>query len=723
MRIVLQDLKKGKTWLEDVPVPMVERGEVLLRTRRTVVSPGTERMLVEFGRAGLIGKARAQPERLRQVIDKARGDGVLPALEAVRAKLGEPIALGYCHAGVVEESNGTRWRRGMRVASNGPHGEYVTVGENLVAAIPDNVSDEAAAFTPLAAIALQAVRLAAPTLGETVFVSGLGIVGLLVVQLLRANGCQVIAAEMKEDRVALGRRFGAEVIDLAGGGVDVVEEVRGMTAGAGADAVIVAASTKSPAPLRQGAEMLRHGGRLILTGVTGMELDRAPFFRKEITFQVSCSYGPGRHDPAYEGGRMDLPRGYVRWTAQRNFEAVLQLMAEGSVDPLPLITDRAPIEAAPGLYGRLLGGEKMLGVVLEYDAPPGATAMRRSVVLTPRTPSSGLPAVAVVGAGNFSRRHLLPALAALPCVPHTLVSRRGASAAVTGRKYGFRRAATDPEAVYTDPAIDGVIIATRHDTHARFAAAALRGGKPVYLEKPLALTMEELALVHRQLAAGEGVPLLMVGFNRRHSPHLLELARCRRHHRTRPVLMDYMVNAGRVEATSWVRDEERGGGRIIGEVCHFIDTLRFLAGAPLETLFAQSPAPGSETVTLNLRFADGSLGSIHYWTDGPARFPKEQLTMMIGGRAGVMRNFQETTFTPSGKFRNIRTPRQDKGHRAALGHFIAALRGGTIPPADPMEAVETTLATFAAVEALGSGRPQVMAAWWEELGRLGGSAE
>lgn len=715
MRLVLQDLKKGKTWLEEVPVPVPDPGEVLLRTRRTVVSPGTERMLVEFGRAGLLGKARAQPARVRQVLDKARADGLLPTLEAVRAKLDEPVPLGYCHAGVVEESNATRWPRGTRLASNGPHGDFVVVGEHLTAAIPDGVSDEAAAFAPLAAIALQAVRLAAPTLGETVLVSGLGVVGLLAVQLLRANGCNVIATEIKPERLELGRRFGAQVVDLSSPRARPVEQVMGMTEGLGVDAVIVAASAKSSAPLREGAEMLRECGRLVLAGVTGMELDRTPFFRKEISFQVSGSYGPGRYDPAYQDGRVDYPRGRVRWTAQRNFEAVLQLMAEGRLDPLPLVTHRERLERAPELYDRLCAGEEILGAVLEYDADPAPRPLRRHVALGGGGGGAGRPRVAVIGAGNFSRRHILPVLGRLPCSLHTLVSRRGASAAAAGRRFAFRHAATDAGAVYTEPAVDAVVIATRHDTHARLASAALRAGKAVYLEKPLAMSMEGLASVQAVLAGGAAPARLMVGFNRRHSPHLRELRRCRMYHRNRPVLMDYLVNAGRVPAGSWVVDDVQGGGRLIGEVCHFIDTMRFLAGSPLESLFAQAPAPGSETLTLALRFADGSLGTIHYWTDGPRSYPKERLTMMVGGHVATMDNFRRTAFTPAGAFRNLRTPRQDKGHGASLAAFIGALGPGGNTPPDPMEAVETTLATFATAEALQTGLPQDMAAWWHRL--------
>jgi len=520
VRQLLNQFDTGKITLREVPVPSASGPNLVVETRATVVSPGTERMLVDFGRANLLQKARSQPDKVRQVLDKMRTDGVATTLDAVRAKLDAPIPLGYCHAGVVVEA-GPRaggFSVGDRVVTNGPHAEYARVPHTLAARIPDAVGYDAAAFTPLAAIGLQGIRLAEPTLGETVVVFGLGVIGLLTVQLLRANGCRVVGVDRDAGRLALAERFGAVAVD--GASADPVATVLALTGGVGADAVLLTLASDSHEPMHQAAAMSRKRGRLVLVGVTGLHLSRDDFFKKELSFAVSCSYGPGRYDPAYEEGGADYPLPYVRWTEQRNFEAVLGLMETGQVDPLPLVTHRFGFDDAAEAYDLISGGgEPSLGVVLSYADRGGAhpSAAQRTVEL--KAAAASAPAAhsaAVIGAGNFATRVLIPAMKDAGVRLRTIASGGGTSGAVAGKKFGFERATTDVEAALADPAVDTVYLLTRHDTHARLAIRALQAGKHVFVEKPLALTEEELdAVADAARASGR---MVMVGFNRRFAP-------------------------------------------------------------------------------------------------------------------------------------------------------------------------------------------------------------
>lgn len=719
MRIVLQDLGKGKTWVETIPLPSPAVGEVLVRTTRSVLSPGTERMLVEFGRSSLLGKARSQPARVRQVMDKARTDGWRPTLEAVRAKLGDPLPMGYCATGIVEESNGTPFTKGTRVATNGFHGEYVLVGEHVAAPIPDGVSDEAAAFTPLAAIALQGLRLAAPTLGETVFVAGLGVVGLLAMQLLRANGCRVVASDFHPDRLALAESFGAIPVDLSKGS-DPVECAMELTDGNGVDAVLVAVATKSSDPMKQAAAMARHRGRVVLLGVAGLEFDRDPFFKKELTFQVSCSYGPGRYDREYESGGYDFPIGHVRWTIRRNFEAVLELMASGRVDPLPLITHRFPFADAPQAYDLLASDATPLGVMLEYDDIPDGGKRPEVIRLKPRSREKGRPCLSIVGAGNFTRRVILPQLEKLPCRRRLIVSRQGVNAAISGKRFGFEAASSDPGLAVQDRETTALFITTRHDTHAPLAMVALKAGKDVFVEKPLALTLEELAGLTAQLeAAGGG--RLMVGFNRRFSPHARRV-RDWMHRGGGVMTLDYLVNAGRLPTGSWQESGREGGGRIIGELCHFVDLVIWLSGSRVASVVAsgvvRSGRLEGDSATVLLTMENGSLATIHYWTNGPAGFPKERLTVMCQGQAAEIDNFRRTSFTGNRPGKDFRTPSQDKGHREEIRQFLECLESGAPTPIPEEESIAVTLATFAIEEAIRTGERQQMKAWQAKLHKL-----
>ena len=688
MKQILQNLANGETSLVEVPCPKVSAGHLLIRTTRTLVSAGTERMLVDFGKANLIDKARQQPDKVRQVLDKMRTDGVMPTLEAVRNKLDQPLPLGYCNVGrVLEAGKGVDgFTPGERVVSNGKHAEVVCVPKNLCARIPDEVSDEEAAFTVIGAIALQGIRLVAPTLGERVVVTGLGLIGLMTVQLLRAHGCNVLGIDLDPAKLELAERFGAKTVNA--GNADVEAAAEAFSKGQGVDAVIVTASTKSSTPISQAAHMCRKRGRIVLVGVTGLELSRADFYEKELTFQVSCSYGPGRYDPEYEDKGHDYPIGYVRWTEQRNFEAVLDMMAQGRLDVKPLISHRFVLDDAEKAYEVVGGTEPSLGIILEYPAADKAddeVLLQRCIRLVPPTvrKSIGAPRVAFIGAGNYATAVLIPAFREAGAVLGCVVSASGVSSVHAGRKYGFESAASDADAVLADEAIDAVVITTRHDSHARFVLEALEAGKHVFVEKPLCLTLEELeAIEHAWRAqAGKGdAPLLMVGFNRRFAPQVVKMKELLSASQG-PKSFIMTVNAGAIPAEHWTQDREVGGGRIIGEACHFVDLLRHLAGAPIsEWQQTAMASPTQDTVTLSLSFADGSIGTVHYFANGSKKFPKERLEVFSGGGILQLDNFRKLTGFGWPGFRSMKLTRQDKGQAGCAAAFIKAIKeGGTAP--------------------------------------------
>jgi len=740
MQQILQDLKQGATIVETVPVPLVRPGHLLIRTRRSLVSAGTERMLLEFGRANFIQKARQQPDKVRMVLDKLRTDGIGPTMRSVQAKLDKPIPLGYSNAGVVVEVGAgvTRFQVGERVVSNGPHAEYVCVPENLCAAIPDGVDDEAASFTVVSAIALQGLRLVQPTLGETVVVTGLGLIGLLAVQLLRANGCHVLGIDPDPGRAALARGYGAATCVLSAG-EDPLEAARRVSGGRGVDAVVITASTQSNEPMHQAAQMCRQRGRIVLVGVTGLELSRADFYAKELSFQVSCSYGPGRYDPSYEEQGQDYPIGFVRWTEQRNFAAVLELLAAGRLDTAQLVSDRVAVADAARGYDVLATGNP-LAIVLEYPAGD-ATPVSRTVELSVGAPSGAIPQsiargiaaeaaptgaipqaiapvgapttpprVAVIGAGNYAAQVLIPALAATPARLQTLVSAAGVSGVRTGRKHGFAAAGTDATVAISATDTDAVVIATRHDSHAGLVVQALEARKHVFVEKPLAITRPQLDAIvaaHAAAVAGGFNPVVMVGFNRRFAPQVVRIRELLAA-TSEPKVFVMTVNAGEIPPEHWTQSATEGGGRIIGEGCHFVDLLRFLAGAPIRRTAAvrMGPAPGvavrDDKATITLEFADGSFGTVHYLANGHRSLPKERLEVFCRGAVLQLDNFRRLTGFGWPGFSKLNLWKQDKGNEACMAAFIAAISAGRPSPMLFDELVEVTRATFDAVEALHS---------------------
>lgn len=681
MKQVLQDLKSGTTDVVEVPPPTVKTGHVLIRTRCSVLSAGTERMLVDFGRAGWIQKALKQPEKVQQVLEKIRTDGLFSTVEAVRSKLDQPMPMGYCNVGeVVEVGKGvTGLTVGDRVVSNGRHAEIVVVPQNLCAKVPEPVADEAAVFTVLGSIALQGIRLTKPTLGETVAVIGLGLIGLIAVQLLRANGCRVIGSDFDARKLELARSFGAHTVDLSRG-EDPVQTVSALTQGRGADAVLITASTSSNEPVRQAASMSRKRGRIVLVGVAGLELSRADFYEKELTFQVSCSYGPGRYDPEYEEKGRDYPLGLVRWTEQRNFEAVLDMLADRRVDFLPLISHRFAIAEAAQAYELIARSADSLGILLRYPlSRPLREVLGRSVQITPRSdPQAQTPVVGVIGAGNYAGAILMPAFAASGAHLHTIASATGVSGVHLGRKYGFERTTTVADAVFADVDINVAVIATRHDTHAQYVLSAQATGKHVFVEKPLCLTLDELAAIEAAFSGSSA--LLMVGFNRRFSPHVMKM-KSLLESAPGPKSFIMTVNAGALPVSHWAHDIETGGGRIVGECCHFIDLVRFLADQPIEShrLISMESAT-HDTATINLTFRDGSIATIHYFANGSKGFPKERLEVFASGRVLQLDNFRNLKAFGWPGFSSTKRWRQDKGQRACVQAFINAVREGRDSP-------------------------------------------
>lgn len=704
MKQILQNLSTGESELVEAPAPQARRGSLLIDTTVSLISTGTERMLVDFGKSGLVAKALNQPEKVRQVLDKVATDGLMTTVDAVRSKLGQPIPLGYCNVGVVRESYAVGFRAGDRVVSNGCHADVVCVPRNLAARIPSGVSNEAAAFTVVASIGLQGIRLATPSLGESFVVTGVGLIGLLTVQMLRAQGCRVLAVDFDTAKLALARTFGAETCN-PGAGEDPVARGISFSRGYGVDGVIVTASTKSSEPITQAARMCRKRGRIILVGVTGLELNRTDFYEKEISFQVSCSYGPGRYDPSYEEAGHDYPIGFVRWTEQRNFEAVLDMLASGRLDVTPLISHRVPFEEAPRAYDLLSSDKSALGILLTYghDVESRHISHVRLKAEDPSSAPSGRPVVAFLGAGNYASRMLIPAFRRAGAVLDTVVSAGGTNAVIHGRRNGFSKASSDTGSTLYDPAINTVAIATRHDSHARLASQALRAGKHVFVEKPLALTLEELADV--EAAHAESGKHLMVGFNRRFAPQVLTMSRLLRAVKG-PKSFVMVMNAGAIPADHWTQDLVIGGGRIIGEACHYIDLMRFLAGAPIVSIHARrmgdtdAEAVTEDKAAIMLGFEDGSFGTIHYLANGGSSFAKERVEVFTAGRTLQLDNFLKLRGYNWPDFRKQNLWRQDKGQAACAEAFLTAVQMGGAAPIPPSELFEVARVSIEAAEIL-----------------------
>jgi predicted dehydrogenase len=710
---VIQPIDGRPTEVLEVPAPTIGPNEVLIANGCSLISAGTERSVIGLAQKSLIGKARARPDQVRRVIEKVRQEGIAGTIRQVRAKLGQPIPLGYSSAGIVlEVGPGVQaFRPGDRVASNGGHAGVVAVGQNLVARVPDGLSFDQACYAVVGAIALQGVRLARLELGSVVGVIGLGLIGQMAASLLKASGCVVLGTDPDEARCELARELGADWAGRDG----FAEAVAGRTRGFGADAVLIAASTPSNDPIEQAARVARQKGRVVAVGAVGMDVPRREFYPKELELVVSCSYGPGRYDPIYEDLGFDYPYAHVRWTEQRNIQAILDLMAAGRIDVKRLTTHNFPIDRADEAYALIRSEPGALGVVLNYPEPPSQVS-RRVAIPAARAPKAtgkdGALGIGFIGAGNFATAVMLPALASMPGLSlRGLCSAGGLSARTGAGRHGFAYACTDADEILNDPEIDAVFQLTRHDLHASMLLSALRAGKHVFVEKPLAIRAEELEVIESYLIETKGAgPLWTVGFNRRFAT-ASKLVREHFQGVGEPITATYRFNAGPIPPEHWSQDEEAGGGRLVGEACHAVDLLTFLIGSPPVRVHAEAVASGSalrvtsDRAALTIRHADGSISTILYTAGGDRAYAKERVELFGGGRVGVIDDFRRVELARGGRT-IVRSNRgQDKGHTAEVAAFLKALRTGGPPPIPVTDMLAVSYATLAAVESIRTGIP------------------
>jgi predicted dehydrogenase/threonine dehydrogenase-like Zn-dependent dehydrogenase len=709
MKQLLQNVKTGKSSVEDVPPPTPREGQALVKIESSLVSAGTERMIVEFAEKTLVGKARSRPDLVKQVIDKAKREGVVPTVQAAFNRLDQPMALGYSSAGTVVAlgRNTPGLKVGQRVACAGMnyavHAEYNVAPRNLITLLPENVDFESAAFTTLGAIAMHGFRLAEPQLGETVAVIGMGLLGLLTAQIATAAGCHVLGMDIDPARIALASSLGLQAVSRN----TAADSAQAFTANRGFDVILICADTKSNDPVELAGVIARDRARVVATGAVGLTFPRKVYYEKEISFINSRSYGPGRYDVNYEENGVDYPIGYVRWTEGRNFESVLDLMAKGKLQVKPLITHRFPIEKAAQAYEVITGKtkESFLGVVLTY--PEGEKKDETKVVF-PLSSFKGSDTVklGVLGAGLFANAVLLPAVKKAGDIALVgIASSGGLHAQHSGRKFGFQYAASSEEEIFNDPKINTVAILTRHDSHADLVVKALKAGKHVFVEKPLAINANQLSAISKQLKANSQ-SLLTVGFNRRFAPLSQKLAEFYAN-RTEPLHVHYRVNAGYIPLNHWTQDPAIGGGRIIGEGCHFIDLITFLVGeAPIAVTAYALPDGGKyreDNVSMTFTFADGSIGVVDYLANGDKSFPKERVEVFCGGAVSVLDDFVSLQTVRDGRKSTARGA-QDKGHVAEWKAFARSIREGGEPPIPYDQLIGVTKATFAAVESLRTGQ-------------------
>jgi len=712
MKQILQNMGSGETSLVTAPAPQAKSGHLLIHSTASLISAGTERMLVEFGQASFIQKARKQPDKVKMVLDKVKTDGLATTIDAVKSKLDQPLPLGYCNVGkVAEVGRGcVDFKQGDRVISNGPHADVVRVAKNLCAKIPDNVSDEEAAFTVLGSIGLQGIRLSQPTLGECFVVTGAGLIGLVAIQLLIANGCRVLAIDYDQNKLDLAKQFGAQICN-PGKGEDPVAFGMAFSRGKGVDGVIITASTPSHDVVSQAANMSRKLGRIILVGVIGLNLSRADFYEKELSFQVSCSYGPGRYEVGYEDKGNDYPIGFVRWTEQRNFEAILDMISLGKVDVKSLISHRYSFDDALAGYELLTTDKSALGIILNYPEVSKDVLDSNEIVLSDYVcGEASEPVIGFVGAGNYASRVLIPAFKEAGGNLHTICTSGGINSVVHGKKNDFHKASTDTDAMLQDSEINTIAVVTQHNSHALFVTKALEQGKNVFVEKPLAINHEQLEMVknayNQQLSENKNARL-MVGFNRRFSPQIQKMKALLKSE-TEPKSFIMTMNAGAIPADHWTQNLEAGGGRIIGEGCHFIDLMRYLAGSKIVSVQARkmgatdTVAVTEDKVAIILGFEDGSFGTIHYFANGASSFPKERVEVFVAGKVLQLDNFRKLKGYGFKNFSKMNLWQQDKGQKACAAAFLQTIKSGVEAPITADELFEIAKVTIEIAEQLRS---------------------
>jgi predicted dehydrogenase/threonine dehydrogenase-like Zn-dependent dehydrogenase len=710
---VIQYQKTGEVRIDELPAPKLRPGCVLVRNAFSLISAGTERTSVEIAQASLVQKARMRPDLVRQVLDNARRDGLIATYKKVQDRLDHFNDLGYSSAGIVIESAIDGFKPGDRVACGGSgyasHAEIVCVPRNLVVRVPAEVGFEQAAFTTVGAIALQGVRQADVRVGEQVVVIGLGLVGLLSVQLLKVSGCRVIGMDVSTRNFELALKLGCDRCTICN--EDAVVEMQAFTRGYGADAVLITAATQSDEPVQLAMRFARKRGRVVVVGTVGMDIPRNPFFEKEIEFRISCSYGPGRYDPAYEQGGQDYPVGFVRWTENRNMEAVLDMMAEGKLAVLPLISHRIPVQEGLRAYDIITGKieEPYLAILIQYSDPTTPLGLSRRQELRPASSSAARrAALGFIGAGNFAQSVLLPLLIKNGARLRGLAVSKPLSAKNTAKKYNFEFCATDSSEVLDDSEINLVFITSRHDSHASYVVQALSAGKGVFVEKPLAVNEEELESVLESYHGAQGAgnaPLLMVGYNRRFSEPIRAIRQLFAS-RTEPLVMHYRVNAGFLPLTNWVQSPEHRG-RFIGEGCHFVDVMQFLCGARPVSVYAVAPDDharryNGDNLVVSITFADGSVGTIHYLANGAIAIEKEYVEVFAESKTARMWDFKKLECAV-GRKKSTRSLSGDKGHAAEIKAVLDGFESGAGSPVSIESLAATSRVTFAALASLGMG--------------------
>ena len=711
MKQLLQNIKTGKSKIEDVPVPTPREGQALVKVVASLVSAGTERMVVEFAEKSLVGKARSRPDLVKQVIDKARREGLVSTMQSAFNRLDQPMALGYSSAGtIVALGKGMQgFKIGQRVACAGGgfavHAEYNVVPRNLLTPLPKNVNFESAAFTTLGAIALHGFRLAEPQIGENVAVIGLGLVGLLTAQIAAAAGCNVLGVDIDPTRLALASPLGIQAVSRQ----QAVDSSVSFTTNRGFDVILICADTASNDPVELAGIIARDRARVVATGAVGLTIPRKIYYEKEISFINSRSYGPGRYDNEYEENGNDYPLGYIRWTEGRNFEAVVDLMAKDKLKVQPLITHRFSIEKATQAYEVITGKKKenFLGVLLTYPESVETLDSLKVVRFHVQTSKPATCKLGVLGAGLFANAVLLPAIKKASDIELIgIASAGGLHAQHSGKKFGFQYGTSSDDEIINDPNINTVAILTRHDSHAELVIKALKAGKHVFVEKPLAINHTQLSAITKQLKANSG-SMLTVGFNRRFAP-LAQQLRSSIIKRQSSMYVHYRINAGLIPLNHWTQDPKIGGGRIIGEACHFIDFITFLVGeAPVSVNAYALPDEGKyreDNVSMTFTFPDGSIGVVDYLANGDKSLPKERVEIFCGGQVSVLDDFVALSTVRDGRKSEAKGA-QDKGWVNEWKTFAKSIHEGGELPIPYEQLIGVTQATFAAVESIKSNHP------------------
>jgi predicted dehydrogenase/threonine dehydrogenase-like Zn-dependent dehydrogenase len=710
---IIQYQKTGEITVDELPAPKLRRGYLLVRNVFSLISAGTERSSVETAQASMVQKARMRPDLVRQVMDNVRREGLAATYSKVRDRLDNYKDLGYSSAGVVIESGVDDIKVGDRVACAGvgyaSHAEIISVPRNLVVKVPDEVGLDEASFTTVASIAMQGVRQADVRVGEQVVVIGLGLVGLLTAQLLKASGCRVLGMDVAPRNFNLALTLGCDRCVLSND--EAVAEVQSFTRGYGADAVVITAATKSDEPVELAIQFARKRGTVVAVGAVGMNIPRSPFYEKEVSFRMSCSYGPGRYDTNYEEGGQDYPLGFVRWTENRNMESVLDMMAQRKLNVGALITHRIPVEDGLRAYDIITGKieEPYLGIVIQYADPSTPIKLARRTDLRPSAAATarGKAALGFIGCGNFTQSTLMPPIQKLASRLRGLATGKPVNAKNIAKKYNFEFCATDTSEILHDKDVNLVFVTSRHDSHARYVSEALRAGKSVFVEKPPALNNEELdsILAAYEEAERSGTsPLLMVGYNRRFSEPLLAIKKFY-DKRTEPLAMHYRVNAGFIPATHWMQHPDQGN-RFIGEGGHFVDVMQFLCGALPTSVYAVAPTDSArrynhDNLQVSLTFADGSVGTIHYLANGSSVVEKEFLEVFGDSKTARMWNFKKIECA-AGRKTTTTSFNGSKGHAEEMKAFIEGFESGAGSPISLDSLAATSRATFAALESLRS---------------------